>query len=108
MEMPTVFISAYAKAPQNTPMYENNKQIGVMLEIQKQNHIIVNADATFITALAKDYLKRIVIGTDFSKDISPLLKAIEKDFLIQSQGALVVALKIAHQKYHDHFLQEKS
>lgn len=107
MRMATVFISAYAKAPQNTVMYENNKQIGVMLEIHKQNHIVVNADATFITALTKDYLKRVVIGVDFSKDISPLLKGIEQDFLIQSQGALIVALKVAHQKYHDNFLQEK-
>ncbi|PWA08031.1 hypothetical protein DCC39_15820 [Pueribacillus theae] len=107
MRMATVFISAYAKAPQNTVMYENNKQIGVMLEIHKQNHIVVNADATFITALTKDYLKRMVIGVDFSKDISPLLKGIEQDFLIQSQGALIVALKVAHQKYHDNFLQEK-
>ncbi|ETI65862.1 DUF3870 domain-containing protein [Neobacillus vireti] len=104
MGLSTVFISAYAKAPQNTPMYENNKQIGVMLEIHKQNHIVVNVDATFITALAKDYIKRLIVGTDFSKDISPLITDVENDCIIQSQQALVVALKVAHQKYHDNFL----
>ncbi|MBK5446927.1 DUF3870 domain-containing protein [Peribacillus sp. TH24] len=107
MGLPTVFISAYAKAPQNTPMYENNKQIGIMLEIHKQNHIIVNVDSTFITDLAKDYIKRLIVGTDFSKDISPLLKDIENDCIIQSQTALIVALKVVHQKYHDNFLQKK-
>jgi len=107
MGMPTVFITAYAKAPQNTPMYENNKQIGVMLEIHKQKHIVVNVDSTFITDLAKDYLKRLIIGTDFSEDISPLLKDVENDCIIPSQQALIVALKVAHQKYHDHFLQNK-
>ena len=107
MGLSTVFISAYAKAPQSTPMYENNKQIGVMLEIHKENHTIVNVDSTFITNLARDYTKRIIVGTDFSRDISPLIKDIERDCIIPSQTALVVALKVAHQKYHDNFLTEK-
>ena len=85
-------------------MYENNKQIGVMLEIHKKNHIVVNVDSTFITDLARDYIKRMIVGTDFSKDISSLIKDVEKDCLIPSQQALIVALKVAYQKYHDNFL----
>ncbi|WP_404331768.1 DUF3870 domain-containing protein [Mesobacillus maritimus] len=107
MGMETVFLTAYAKAPQNTSLYENNKQMGVMLEINKQSHVIVNAEATFITDLAKDYFKRMIVGTDFSKEISLLIKNVETDFMIPSQQALIVALKVAHQKYHDNFLQEK-
>ncbi|MDQ0271281.1 DUF3870 domain-containing protein [Cytobacillus purgationiresistens] len=104
MAMATAFITAYAKAPQNTPMYENNKQIGVMLEVNKQSHIVVNVDSTFMTDLAKDYLKRMIVGADFSGDISVLLEDVETNCIIPSQQALTVALKVAHQKYHDNFL----
>ncbi|MCA1024619.1 MULTISPECIES: DUF3870 domain-containing protein [Cytobacillus] len=106
MAMSTAFLTAYAKAPQNTPMYENNKQIGIMLEINKQSHTIVNVDSTFMTGLAKDYLKRMIIGTDFSIDISDLILDIEMNCIIPSQQALIVALKVAHQKYRDTFLKK--
>lgn len=105
MAMATAFITAYAKAPQNTPMYENNKQIGLMLEVNKQTHIVVNVDSTFMTDLAKDYLKRMIVGTDFSRDISALIEDVEINCIIPSQQALTVALKVAHQKYRDTFLK---
>lgn len=104
MKTSTVFISSYAKAPLNTAMSEDHKYIGIMLEISKVDHIIVNADATFITELARDYFKRLVVGIDITDNLSPLIKEIEENFLIASNSSLVVALKSAQQKYKDNFL----
>lgn len=101
VEMSTVLITAYAKAPQNTSMYENNKYMGIVLEIHKDKHIVLDAECTFMTNLAKDYFKRMIVGTDFSQDISPLIKSIEKNYLAPSQHSLIVALKIACQRYND-------
>ncbi len=99
MENNTVLVTAYAKAPQSTVMYELNKSIGVVLEIDKISHKIVDADIMFVTDLAKDFFKRKVIGTDFSNDISKTIKSIEEDLLIPSQQSVIVALKIANQRY---------
>jgi hypothetical protein len=101
MGMKTVLITAYAKAPQNTSMYENNKYAGLVLEVHKESHIIINAEFTFLTNLAKNYFNRMIIGYDFSKDITPLIEEITSDFLAPSQQAIIVALKVAHQRYHD-------
>ena len=67
MKISTVFISSYAKAPLNTAMSENHKYIGIMLEISKADHTIRYADATFITELARDYFKRLVVGIDITR-----------------------------------------
>ncbi|MDQ0218060.1 DUF3870 domain-containing protein [Peribacillus cavernae] len=101
MAMPTLLITAYAKAPQNTGMYENYKYAGIVLEIQKESHIIINAEFTFLTKLAQDFFKRMIVGYDFSKDINPLIDHITTDFLAPSQQSVIVALKIAHQRYKD-------
>ncbi|SCC17156.1 protein of unknown function [Fictibacillus enclensis] len=101
MSMPTLLITAYAKAPQNTSMYENYKYAGIVLEIHKETHIIINAEFTFLTQLAQEFFKRMVIGYDFSKEIQPLIEKIAKDFLAPSQQAVIVALKTAHQRYQD-------
>ncbi|GLY10764.1 DUF3870 domain-containing protein [Pseudobacillus badius] len=101
MRMTSVLITAYAKAPQNTSMYENYKYAGIVLEIHKETHIILNAEFTFLTNLAQDYFKRMIIGYDFSKDIKPLIEEITSDFIAPSQQAVIVALKVAHQRYKD-------
>lgn len=101
MGMPTVLITAYAKAPQSTSMYENFKYAGIVLEIHKESHIILNAEFTFVTKLAQDYFKRIIVGYDFSQDIQPIIETIKSDFLAPSQQSVIVALKIAHQRYKD-------
>lgn len=101
MGMPTVLITAYAKAPQSTSMYENFKYAGIVLEIHKESHIILNAEFTFVTNLAQDYFKRMIVGYDFSKDITPLLEKVANDFLAPSQQSVIVALKVAHQRYKD-------
>ncbi|MBN8251556.1 DUF3870 domain-containing protein [Priestia flexa] len=101
MGMSTLLITAYAKAPQNTSMYENNKYAGIVLEIHKESHIIINAEFTFLTKLAQDFFKRMIVGYDFSKDINPLIEEITTVFLAPSQQAVIVALKIAHQRYED-------
>ena len=106
MQLNSVLVTAYAKAPQNTIIYEQNKNIGIVLEIDKASHIVINAEIMFVTNLAKDYFRRLILGTDFSKDLNNLLNNIETDLLIPSQQAVIVAIKIAHQRYLDSYLKK--
>lgn len=101
MDSPTLIVTAYSKAPQNTTMYENNKFMGIVLEINKETHVIVNAEATLITQVAKDYFKRLLVGVNFKEDITPVLESIKENYLAPSQNSMIVALKVAHQRYLD-------
>lgn len=106
MKLPTVIVTAYSKAPQNTSMYENNKVYGLILEIDRASHLIINAETTVMTDIVKNYLKKILVGVNFKEDISPIIEIIKLNYHAPSQNAMIVALKVAHQRYHDNCLSD--
>lgn len=104
-ELSSVLVTAYAKAPQGTAMYEVYKHAGIVLEINSINHKIINAEFTFITGLTQDFFKRLMIGFDMSTDLQGLINRIEKHYFAPSTTAVIVALKGAHKRYHEKLKQ---
>lgn len=102
METSTYLITAYAQTPKNTVMFEVNRVIGVVLEIEKSDGVVVDAEAMFITDIARRFFKKLVIGTNFNEDLSGLFEDIENNYVTNSTGALIVVLKKAQQKYFAH------
>lgn len=98
-QLNTLLVTAYAKAPQGTAMYETYKHAGIVLEIDKLTHKIVDAEFTFITELAQDFFRRMLIDFDFTADINILIERIEEHYLAPSSGAVIVALKSAQKRY---------
>ena len=107
MKMNSVIVSAYAKAPQNTVMYETNKLMGMVLEIHKESHIVLDVEVTVKTELVKNYFKRLIVGTKFNEDLQSLIADIEENYIVPSQHSMIVALKIAHQRYNDNYDKQK-
>lgn len=97
--METLILTAYSKAPQGTSMYEEFKHLGVVLEIDKENHIIMNVEFTFITQLANDYFKRLLIGKNILIDYENILNLIKENYVATSRQAVIVALRLAIQRY---------
>lgn len=95
----TVLVTAYAKAPQGTSMYEVYKHAGIVLEIDKETHKIVDAEFTFVTSLAQDFFKRMIIGFDLTTDINELLSHVEEHYFAPSTGSIIVAIKSAQKRY---------
>ncbi|SDN75292.1 protein of unknown function [Psychrobacillus sp. OK028] len=98
-QLNTLLVTAYAKAPQGTAMYETYKHAGIVLEIDKLTHKIVDAEFTFITELAQNFFRRMLIDFDFTADINILIERIEEHYLAPSSGAVIVALKSAQKRY---------
>ena len=98
-QLNTLLVTAYAKAPQGTAMYEIYKHAGIVLEIDKQTHKIVDAEFTFITELAQNFFKRMLLDFDFTSDINILIERIEEHYMAPSSGAVIVALKSAQKRY---------
>lgn len=99
--MRTVLVTGYAKAPQGTVMYEVSKHAGIALEINLETNVIINAEFTFITDLAKDYFRRLLVGYDLSSGIDELIKEIEGNYFAPSINSIVVALKAAYRRYEE-------
>jgi hypothetical protein len=95
----SIIVTAYAKAPQGTSMYEVYKHAGIVLEIDKSTHKIIDAEFTFITALAQDFFKRMLTGFDFTSNIDDLINRVEEHYYAPSTGSVIVALKSAQKRY---------
>lgn len=105
-QLNTLLVTAYAKAPQGTAMYETYKHAGIVLEIDKLTHKIVDAEFTFITELAQNFFRRMLIDFDFTADINILIERIEEHYLAPSSGAVIVALKSAQKRYLEKVAKE--
>lgn len=100
-ELTTVLVTAYAKAPQGSAMYEVYKHAGIILEIDIHTHRIVNAEFTFIADLTKDFFRRLMIGYDLSEGIDELVQRVEDHYFAPSMNAVIVALKAAYNRYFE-------
>lgn len=99
--MATIIVTAYAKAPQNTSVYEAYKHIGIVLEIDRKTRKIVDAEFTLLTNLAKDYFKRLFIGYCMDDGVEGILKKIDKCYFAPSMNSFNVALKSAFRRYEE-------
>lgn len=61
----------------------------------------MDAECTFITKLAQDYYKRIMVGYNFKDDLEEMITTLETHMYIPSIGSIIVAIRIAHQRYMD-------
>lgn len=95
----TILLTAYAKAPQGTSMHEVYKHAGIVLEIEKETHLIVDSEFTFVTTLAQKYFKSLIVGYDFSQPIDGLIHRVKEHYYAPSTDSVIVALKSAHQRY---------
>lgn len=105
-EMDTIIVTAYAKAPQNTSMYEVYKHIGIVLEIDRESREIVDAEFTLITNLAKDYFKRLFVGYNMDDGVNGILQKIENSYFAPSTNSFSVALKSAFRRYEERALNK--
>jgi hypothetical protein len=98
---PTVLVTGYAPAPKGTGMYELYKYAGVVLEIDLVTDIILKAELTFITNLAKDFLSRLVEGYNLNDGIDNLAEIIRGRYWAPSTEAVIICFKSAIKRYFD-------
>ncbi|MEH7086940.1 DUF3870 domain-containing protein [Neobacillus drentensis] len=106
-ELNTVLVTAYAKAPQGSAMYEVYKHAGIILEIDPNTNLIINAEFTFLADLTKDFFRRMMVGYDLSKGIDDLIQRVEKHYFAPSTNSVIVALKAAYKRYIERLNQVK-
>lgn len=102
----TVIVTAYAKAPQNTSMYEVYKYIGIVLEIDRASRKIVDAEFTLITDLAKSFLRRLFIGYNMDDGVDGIIERIENSYFAPSTNSFNVALKSVFRRYEERVLEK--
>lgn len=107
MKVDTVLVTAYALAPQNTAYYERNKYMGIILEINKETDVIVDASSTFLSPLTVSFFRKLVIGTNICTGMDELVEDIKAQYLAPSVQSVIVAMKAAQKKYLESIKKRK-
>lgn len=105
-ELNTIFVSGYTQAPKGTKMHESGSTVGVMFEVDKRSHHIIDAECTFITKLAQSYFRKTMIGYNFETDLEEMISTLDTHLFIPSIGSIIVATRVAHQRYMDSVIGE--
>lgn len=97
----TVLVTGYAPAPKGTAMHTVYQYAGIVLEVDPKTDIILRADITALTGLAKDFCNRLLSGQSM-QDTEKLVSLMRQRYLAPSIEALIMALRSAAQRYADH------
>ncbi|MBN2797051.1 MAG: DUF3870 domain-containing protein [Clostridia bacterium] len=94
-----VFVTGYAKLPQGITASELYTVICVGLLVDKNTGIILDAECSLVTSLAKRVFNSLVVERDLRQ-----IDAIEQDFVDHYYGsakkALISAMRTCHEKFN--------
>ncbi|PID21785.1 hypothetical protein CSV61_08785 [Sporosarcina sp. P3] len=108
VELDTVLVTGYSKAPQGTAMYEVYKHTSIVLEINRTTHVIQDVEFVFLAGLTKSFFGKLLIGYCLSDGLEVLIERIKTHYIAPSQQSVIVALQSAVQRYWDHSKVEEN
>ena len=66
MESNEILITGYAKLPQGITAQELYSVIAVGLVVEKNSGVIIDSDCSLATQLAKNFVKKILVGSSLN------------------------------------------
>ena len=94
-----VLFSGYAKLPVGITAAEMYKVIGVIVVVDMKSGLIVKADCTLATELARQYIAQCLIGYNLSNGHEELQNILERQYQGSAKKAVATAMRIIYDKY---------
>ena len=98
--MDSIFVSGYAKFPQNITGHELYKEVAIGLIIEKESGKIIDVDCSLITRTAREFAAEILLGRNIH-DLAPAVAEFENHYFGHARGALIASLRSAQKQYLD-------
>lgn len=97
--MSTSIFVGHAKPPSNTVSGQMYTILSVVCEVDMDSGVIVAAEFTVATDLAKDYLNRLLSGRDLNSDEDAIVAELEKCYFSGTQKALIQCFRDMAKRY---------
>ena len=97
--MSTSIFVGHAKPPSNTVSGQMYTILSVVCEVDMDTGVIVAAEFTVATELAKDYLNRLLAGRNLSTDEDAIVAELEKCYFSGTQKALIQCFRDMAKRY---------
>ena len=94
----SIFVG-HAKPPANTVSGQMYTILSVVCEVEMDTGVIVAAEFTVATELAKDYLNRLLAGCNLGTDEDAIVERLEKCYFSGTQKALIQAFRDMAKRY---------
>jgi len=98
MDNNEIFITGYAKLPQGISATELYRVVALGLIVDKNTGIILDADCSLVTRVARDFVKKLVINQNIN-DIEELQRNFSRKYFGSAKKALLTSLKICYEKF---------
>lgn len=98
----SVIVVGYARVSTVSASHAVQEYFTVTLRVDRHTDVVTEVDSTAVTALVRGWLAELLLGTDFSADIAPVLAEIEASYLGQGNGAIRQAIGDAWRRYGAH------
>jgi len=98
--MSTSIFVGHAKPPANTVSGQMYTILSVVCEVDMDSGVIVAAEFTVATDLAKQYLNRLLAGRDLAADEDAIVAELERCYFSGTQKALIQCFRDMAKRYH--------
>lgn len=97
-----VLFSGYAKLPTGITASEIYKIIGVMVLVDMETGIIIEADCTLATELARKHVSGALVEYNLNDGPDALVKVIDQIYQGTAKKAIITAIRIIYDKYKNY------
>lgn len=91
--MPKVFLSGYAKLPENTTAQKLYNHLVLVVTVQTPEGIIQDADCTMATQLGRQFIQELLAGYDLHRGPEPLTTLLAQTYYGHLRRALQTCIK---------------
>jgi uncharacterized membrane-anchored protein len=98
MDINEVFVTGYAKLPQGITAKELYSIIAVGLLVDEDTGIINDADCSLVTSVARNFVKRLLIGRNI-EDLEEIEELFNQKYHGSARKALISAIRTCNEKY---------
>jgi hypothetical protein len=93
-----ILVTGYARLPQGITATELYSIVAVGLIVDRESGVILDADCSLVTDVAKSFVRRLLKGHNLS-DMEEIERLFTKHYFGSAKKALITAVKTCQEKY---------
>lgn len=97
-----VLLAAYAKLPAGTTAHRLYDTLVLVVVFDRETARVTRAEASFVTAAARDFTADLLVGYDLNNGADELLRLLEEVYFGPLKKALCSAVKMIFAQYEEY------
>jgi hypothetical protein len=101
-KMREVLFSGYAKLPTGITASEMYRVIGIIVLIDMEEEVILKADCTLATELARTTVSDLLVGKSIKDGVGEIAAHVDEAYQGSAKKAIITAMRIIYDKFRSY------